>query len=160
MKNYIKRIKKAIRALKEDNDNKITLVIISALRESIIIKVEIGTDFYEFEGTKYFLNRECSIYFDGQETIIFKRGYSEPIHPNSSTYEQIFSKELLDALDNNVVSDFRLSENMDELQEMNKKLKIIMYVSVGAVVGIVIIYNKFMPLLETIIEKLSGFVVG
>lgn len=136
--------------LKKNNDAEpiLSAIILIPKKNSIIIKLakfrkdDKNKEFFEFGKIKYFINYNKITLLENKLTLFYKFGISEPIEVQGTTEEMIFSKELTDALKSKVIKEFRTVENIEVIEEIDKKLTILMLVCGVLSIILLLVYLK------------------
>lgn len=144
--NFLKFIKKI--SVKSDTKPVLWGILLIPKKESVTLKLssfrknEDNTPFFEYGHIKYFIHNEKITIINGKLTLLYKIGYSEPLDITPTTEEVIFSSELTDALKSKVIKEFRTVENIEIIEEMKKKLDILMVICVVFTVVLLLVYVK------------------
>lgn len=143
-------------SLKSDTTPILWAVLLIPKKDSVSIKInsfrknEKNEPFFEYGKVKYFIHNEKITLLDNKLTLLYKINVSEPINISGTTEEIIFSKELTDALKSKVIKEFRTVENIEVIEEIRKKLDLVMVISGVVAIILLLTYMKVKGLNEIV----------
>lgn len=143
-------------SFKSDTKPSLWAILLIPKKDSVHLKLasfrknEEHKEFFEYGKIKYFIHSEKITLINDRLTLLYKIGVSEPITISGTTEEHIFSKELTDALKSKVVKEFRTVENIEIIEEMKKKLDLLMIIFGVFAIILLLTYLKVKGMNETL----------